>query len=63
MPRRKYGHLIHALPVPKPKEKCRYCQLGWKCPIHKDGEVQETSMSRKDIKKSVKGRGKKKKGK
>ncbi|MEW5936382.1 MAG: hypothetical protein AB1665_00995 [Candidatus Thermoplasmatota archaeon] len=33
MPRRKYGHMVGACP-PTPREKCRYCRLGWRCPTH-----------------------------
>jgi hypothetical protein len=35
MPRRKYGHMVKPLPPPPPPEKCRWCRLGLKCPIHK----------------------------
>ena len=34
MPRRKYGHMVKAIP-PVPEDKCRYCRLGLPCPVHK----------------------------
>ena len=34
MPRRKYGHMVKAIP-PVKEEKCRYCRLGIQCPVHK----------------------------
>ncbi len=34
LPRRKYGHMVKAIP-PLKEEKCRYCRLGLPCPVHK----------------------------
>jgi hypothetical protein len=34
MPRRKYGRMRKAI-APVKEEKCRYCKLGYPCPIHK----------------------------
>jgi len=34
VPRRKYGRMRKAIP-PVKEEKCRYCKLGYPCPIHK----------------------------
>jgi hypothetical protein len=34
MPRRKYGRLRKAI-APVKEEKCRYCRLGYPCPVHK----------------------------
>jgi len=33
MPRRKYGRLQKPIP-PVKEDKCRYCKLGWHCPVH-----------------------------
>lgn len=34
MPRRKYGHMQHAMPAPVSPEKCRFCKLKRPCPVH-----------------------------
>ncbi len=34
VPRRKYGHMVKAIP-PVAEDKCRYCRLGIPCPVHK----------------------------
>jgi hypothetical protein len=34
VPRRKYGRMQKTIP-PLKEEKCRFCKLGWSCPIHK----------------------------
>jgi hypothetical protein len=51
---------------PTPKEKCKYCRLGWSCPIHggeEEAEERRTFAARvrstKEAKRAVKGRSKK----
>jgi hypothetical protein len=39
MPRRKYGRLRKTILPTKP-EKCRYCKMGWKCPVHSEEETK-----------------------
>ncbi|MGA8274989.1 MAG: hypothetical protein WB852_01665 [Thermoplasmata archaeon] len=42
MPRRKYGHLRKPIPPVAP-EKCRFCRLGRRCPVHPRVREGETS--------------------
>jgi len=39
MPRRKYGRLTKSIAAVKP-EKCRFCRLGRRCPIHPEGSFK-----------------------
>ncbi len=43
MPRRKYGHMVRSHQA-VPPEKCRYCKLGWNCPVH--GRAEEAAARR-----------------
>lgn len=51
MPRRKYGHMVHNLPQVPPPEKCRYCILGYPCPVHKTDGKKQVDGQKKDGKK------------
>jgi len=62
MPRRKYGHLVKPHQS-MPREKCRYCRLGWPCPVHGGAEAAEARRARaadvrrtKEARKAAKGR-------
>ena len=47
MPRRKYGHMVHNLPQVPPPEKCRYCILGYPCPVHKtEGKKKDAGQKK-----------------
>jgi hypothetical protein len=46
MPRRKYGHMVHGLPVKPPPHKCRACRNGYTCPIHEEKEIPEKPFNK-----------------
>jgi len=43
LPRRKYGHMVRSHTTVG-QEKCRYCRLGWPCPVH--GRAEEAERRR-----------------
>jgi hypothetical protein len=45
LPRRKYGHMVRSH-QPVAREKCRYCRLGWNCPVH---GTEEAVVSRRQL--------------